>query len=293
MMKDKVVRLTIGMPVYNGDDYLAQAIESILGQTLGDFELIISDNASTDGTEEICRGYAQKDERVRYHRNQKNLGAARNYNYVVETARGPLFKWAAHDDLCRPRYLEHCVVPLEQDADVVVCYPKTRIIDENGEDKGEYRDDLHLDSPSSHERFRTVLFREAGECNAVFGLIRTETLRTTGVIGNYPASDMILLGELALHGKFYEVPEPLFLRRDHPETSVRANISDTDRAAWFDPNEKKKKQRNHWRWTREYARAIGRSGVGWNDKSRCYAHLGRWVAVHRRRMMRELGASVN
>jgi glycosyltransferase involved in cell wall biosynthesis len=281
------------MPVFNGDVYLERAIESILGQTLGDFELIISDNASTDGTEEICRRYAQIDDRVRYNRNKQNLGAARNYNYVVEAARGPLFKWAAHDDLCRPGYLEHCAGPIEQNPDVVICYPKTRIIDENGDDKGEYCDDLHLDSPSCHERFRTVLFREAGECNAVFGLIRTEILRATGVIGNYPASDMILLSELALHGKFHEVPETLFLRRDHPETSVRANISDTDRAAWFDPNTKKKKQRNHWRWTREYARAIGRSGINWGDRTRCFAHLGRWVACHRRRMLRELAPSIH
>jgi glycosyltransferase involved in cell wall biosynthesis len=276
------------MPVYNGDAYLEQAIESILNQTLSDFELIISDNASTDGTRQICQRYAKSDGRVRYHRNGQNVGAAKNYNWTVEQARAPYFKWAAHDDLCDSWFLERCIEPLEDDASVVLCYPRTRIIDEHGAEKGEYPDDLFLMSDSSHERFRKMLFRDAGECNAVFGLIRTEVLARTGIIGAYPASDVILLGELAVNGKFFEVQEVLFERRDHPQTSIRANVTDSEKAEWFDPGQRKKSQRIYWRWTQEYLKAIGRSRQPAGEKIRCYSVLGKWVRCHGRRLIREL-----
>ncbi len=289
-MGDNVPRVTIGLPVYNGEPYLVQAIESLLGQTYPRFELIISDNASTDGTSSICRDFERRDPRVQYSRNETNVGAAVNYNRLVDMARGEYFKWAAHDDLCAPEYLEQCVDVLDREPSVVVCYPRTRIIDEEGRDKGEYPDDLHLDSPRTHERFRDVMFREAGECNAVFGLIRTPVLRRTGLIGNYPASDMILLSELALHGNFHEVPEPLFQRRDHPETSMRANVTSGDRAAWFDPEKADRLQFTHWRWAIEYHRAIRRAGAG--HGLRCYSYLGKWMRWNRDRLAREAGRAI-
>jgi len=289
-MGDNVPRVTIGLPVYNGEPYLVQAIESLLGQTYPRFELIISDNASTDGTSSICRDFERRDPRVQYSRSETNVGAAVNYNRLVDMARGEYFKWAAHDDLCAPEYLEQCVAVLEREPSVVVCYPRTRIIDEEGRDKGEYPDDLHLDSPQTHERFRDVVFREAGECNAVFGLIRTGVLRETGLIGNYPASDMILLSELALHGNFHEVPEPLFQRRDHPETSIRANATSGEVAAWFDPEKADRRQFMHWRWAIEYHRAIRRAGA--DDGLRCYSYLGKWMRWNRDRLAREVGRAI-
>jgi glycosyltransferase involved in cell wall biosynthesis len=282
------ILVTIGMPVYNGDAYIEQAVDSILGQTLGDFELIISDNASTDRTRQICQRYAKTDSRVRYHRNGRNVGAARNYNWTVRHARGSFFKWAAHDDLCDSRYLERCVEPLESDSEVVLCYPRTRVIDEQGNDMGPYPDNMHLMSDGGFRRFRDVLFREEGECNAVFGLIRTGVLRRTGIIGAYPASDVVLLGELAMNGKFFEVDEVLFKRRDHPQTSIRANESESEKAEWFDPAKRNRKPRNHWRWTGEYLKAIGRADLPPGDKLRCYGVLAGWVRVHGRRMIREL-----
>jgi len=288
-MGSRSPRVTVGLPVYNGEPYLAQAVDSLLAQTYPDFELIIADNASTDSTSAICRDFERRDGRVRYHRNDVNLGAARNYNRLVEMAKGEFFKWAAHDDLCAPSYLESCVVVLERDPSVVLCYPRTRIIDEAGQDKGPYEDDLHLISSRSCERFRDVVFRDAGECNAVFGLIRIDVLRKTALIGNYPASDMILLSELALHGKFHELPEPLFLRRDHPQTSIRANVTTDERAAWFDPKKADKKQFTHWRWVLEYHRAIRRATAGAGDGLRCYQYLGRWMRWNRNRLAREIG----
>ena len=94
-----VPRLSIGLPVYNGEDFLAESLDSLLGQTYEDFELIISDNASTDGTADICRRYEKQDSRIRYIRQPRNLGCAPNHNVLVQYARGELFKWASHDDL--------------------------------------------------------------------------------------------------------------------------------------------------------------------------------------------------
>src|SRR3546814_12920885 len=92
-------RVTIGLPVYNGANYLAAAIESILAQTVADFDLIISDNASTDATEQICRAYAGADRRIRYVRQPQTLGAAANFNLLARMSEKPYFKWAAPDDL--------------------------------------------------------------------------------------------------------------------------------------------------------------------------------------------------
>jgi len=288
-MGNQAPRVTVGLPVYNGEPYLEQAVTALLAQTYSDFELIIADNASTDGTSAICRDFEHRDARVRYHRSDVNLGAAPNYNRVVEMARGEFFKWAAHDDVCAPTYLENCVAVLDRNPSVVVCYPRTRIIDEQGRDKGPYEDNLHLTSSRRHERFRDVVFRESGECNAVFGLIRIDVLKMTALIGNYPASDMILLSELALHGNFHELSDALFQRRDHPQTSIRANVTTDERAAWFDPKKADKKQFTHWRWVLEYHRAIRRAKAGAGDGLRCYQYLGRWIRWNRRRLASEVG----
>ena len=121
--------VTIGLPVYNGERYLRPAIESILAQSFPHFELVISDNASTDGTEAICRDDADRDERVRYYRNTANLGMSRNFNLTFERATGRYFKWAADDDLLEPQYLARCVQVLDRDPGVILCHSQVRIID--------------------------------------------------------------------------------------------------------------------------------------------------------------------
>ena len=126
-MNDRIPKVSIGMPVLNGENYIEPAIRSILAQTYSDFELIISDNASQDRTEEICLYYAKKDRRIRYHRNDSNIGAARNFNRTVELAKGQYFKWAAHDDTLAPEYLEKCLEVLEQDESLILCFPENNI----------------------------------------------------------------------------------------------------------------------------------------------------------------------
>jgi glycosyltransferase involved in cell wall biosynthesis len=269
-------RVGIGLPVHNGENYLAETLGSILAQTYSDFELVISDNASADRTEEICRAFAAMDERIRYFRNEENLGAAENFNRALELSAGKYFKWAAHDDLCAPEYLARCVEILDRQPEVVLCYPKTRIIDGQGEFVEDYFDGFHLDSPKPHIRFRDV-FRAPGLCNPVFGLMRARILKRTGLIGNYAASDRVLLGELALHGQFYEVPEYLFLRRGHPQRSMAANVTDSEIAAWFDPAMRGKILFPRWRRLLEYLRAAKRAPLSQAERIRCYMQIGRFV----------------
>lgn len=131
-MSNNQPRLSIGLPVFNGDKFLNKAIDSLLAQTFEDFELIISDNASTDKTEEICRTYAEKDQRIRYYRNEKNIGCARNFNRVFKLSSAEYFKWAAHDDLHAPNFLMKCVEVLDQNPSVILCHSQVYIIDEYG-----------------------------------------------------------------------------------------------------------------------------------------------------------------
>ncbi|MDJ0737789.1 MAG: glycosyltransferase family A protein [Nostocaceae cyanobacterium] len=226
-------RVSIGMPVYNGEKFLRIALDSILTQTFTDFELIILDNASTDKTEEICREYAAKDKRIRYHRNQQNIGAARNFNRAFEISSGDYFKWAAHDDICAATFIEECIQVLDRDETVVVCYPKTKLIDVDGNWTGvNYKPLKKVSSPEPQHRFQDILFH-AVWCFEVFGLIRSEKLRKTSLIGKYFGSDKVLLAELSLLGRFQEIEKDLFLRRCSPEQST--NMTVQEKSAWIDP----------------------------------------------------------
>ncbi|NJD62436.1 MAG: glycosyltransferase [Deltaproteobacteria bacterium] len=282
--------VSIGMPVYNGENYVRKAIESILAQTHEDYEFIISDNASADGTMEICRSYADRDRRIRFSRNEKNMGGAWNFNQVFRLARGRYFQWACHDDVWAPTLLERCVEVLENHPEVALCYTRTLFVDENGLPMRSIIGRPNLGDRDPCRRFRRFLeyHSNPNECNPVLGLFRARMLRRTPLIGTYPASDMILLGEIALHGRFHEIPECLFFRRDHPLTSVRANPGWEDRAAWFDPGQRGKIQTPRWRWFLEWNRAILRSPIGMPDKLKCASDVCRWARRNRQNLEKEL-----
>src|SRR6202011_3838576 len=131
-MKSVPPTVSIGLPVYNGERYLRETLDSILAQTYHDFEVIISDNGSTDATEQICREYTARDSRIRYHRSAVNRGAAWNYNNVTALSNGKYIKHAAADDLLMPTYLERCVATLEHDQSMTVCHSRSKFIDEDG-----------------------------------------------------------------------------------------------------------------------------------------------------------------
>ena len=282
--------LTIGLPVYNGEQFLEESLNSLLAQTLPDFELIISDNGSTDRTEEICQAYAAKEQRIRYYRSEQNYGAAWNYNRLVQLSVGKYFKWASHDDLCAPEYLERCLEVLESQPSVVLCYANTTFIDEQGNFLENYTEDFHLDSPKPHQRYQKYhrRFLAKYKCNPVFGVIRSSALRMTKLIGTYEGSDIILLAELALLGEFYEIPEYLFFRRDHPKMSLRANPTAEELAIWFDPANRGKLQLPMWRLLWEHFLAIYRTKLSWDEKFYCYLHLRIFLKWKRRELGKEL-----
>lgn len=284
-------RVSIGLPVFNGQNYLTLALDSLLGQTYPDFELIISDNGSTDRTRAICEDYAGRDRRIRYYRSETNQGATWNYNRVYELARGEYFKWAAHDDLCAPEFLARCVAVLDQHPEVVLCFPKTIIIDERGESVREYPNRLDLRSPQPHERWRMFL-RAFGLCNPVFGVMRSQVLGTTSLIESYVASDRILLAQLALRGQFYEVPEPLFFRRLHPQTSVQANRESGKRVAWFDPTKRRQLHLPSWRRFFEYTLSVGRAPLAPYEKLLCYTYLGERYLLNPKWMVKDFQTAI-
>ena len=232
----KSPRVSIGVPVYNGENYLRRAIDSILGQDFADLELVIADNASTDATESICREYAARDARVRYHRNETNLGAAGNYNKVFELSRGEFFKWAAHDDECHPSMISKCVEALDAaPPSVTMVYPLAELIDEHGVTLSAPLDRISTAHTRAYRRLARV-FWALNMCDPVFGLIRSQHLRQTQLIGRFFGADYVLLGELAMLGEIREVGEVLFRLRAHPKRSMKANRGARAQAAWYDPS---------------------------------------------------------
>jgi glycosyltransferase involved in cell wall biosynthesis len=275
-----VPRLTVGLPVYNGERYLAEALDALLGQSFRDFELIISDNASTDRTEQICRRYLARDKRIRYFRQPVNLGAAPNHNFVVEQARGEYFKWASHDDLYHRDLLRRCVEVLDAHPEVVLCHAWAAFIDTEGAvvHRVDYR--LATDSPSAPRRFADMLFVQGGD--DVYGVMRTDVLRRTPLHGSYHHAERTLVTELGLYGPFHQVPEVLYFRRDHPGRAERARPSRRARAANFDPRRANRLRHPALRLLVEYVwgyvAGIQRAPLSPLDRLRCYGHLLRWAA---------------
>ena len=207
-------RVSIGLPVYNGERFLPQALEALLSQTFSDFLLVISDNASTDATEDICRTYAARDRRIRYLRNEYNVGVYKNFNRVFRESTGDYFKWACADDVSDHNLVARCFEIIEQKPDVVVVYPKTRFIDEAGRRLDTHDQGWHLEQEAAHERLRAILYADHW-VNLFYGLIRHSALARTRLFPSYNSGDYRLIGELSLQGKFLETPEELLSRRLH------------------------------------------------------------------------------
>jgi glycosyltransferase involved in cell wall biosynthesis len=271
-------RASIGMPVYNGEKYIEQAINSILAQTYLDFELIISDNASTDRTSEICREYSVQDKRVHYVRNPKNLGAAPNYNRAFELSSGEYFKWADYDDLIAPDFISKSVEVLDQNPDIVLCFPLVRVIDENGIVLGDYEYKSDTSSPDPLIRFRNLLLRP-DTAYEVSGLIRSSAIQKTALHGSFPASDLVFLAELALQGGFYKIPEPLFFPRYHAEQSWQVIPVERNRVSFFDTSYQGKITLPKWQYLFAYLGAIRRAPINFEQRAYCYACLVRWIFI--------------
>lgn len=272
-------RLSVGLPVYNGEKYLAESIEALLGQTYEDFELIISDNASTDGTTDICRRYEKLDPRIRLFRQPFNVGSAANHNFVVERARGELFKMASDDDLYARDLLKRCVDALDENPGFVLAHSWSAVIDASGAITKLVEYPVATDNMRPPERFRSMLFDGWGDDEG--GIIRTELLRRTAPHNSYHFADRTFLIEIGLHGPFYQVPDWLYFRRQHPgQSGVRRNVR--DRCAILDPRRADRLRHPAIRLYAEYiwgyVGAIQRAPLFPADRRECYKYLARWVA---------------
>ncbi len=279
MTAQSTPKVSIGLPVYNGETFLRETLDSILAQTFEDFELVISDNASTDSTPAICEEYAARDSRIRYVQQPENLGASRNYNIAFELSRGEYFKWAASDDLIAPEFLERAVGILDRNPNVVLCYSLAQSINGDGEVIREHAATHYASHPSAQKRFSEFV-RIPHPFVPVFGLMRREVLAKTRLIGPYAGSDRPLISELSLLGQFYEIPEYLFFYRNHKNQSWQHKKTRHEQQAWYAPERKGKISFPHWRVMGEHIRSIQRAPLSLPARLECYAYMGYWARLN-------------
>lgn len=286
-----MARISVGMPVYNAERYLAEAIDSVLGQTYADFELVISDNASTDGTAAICERYAKRDGRIRYVRQPRNLGGPANFRHVFEIGTGEFEKWTNGDDVWDASFLARAVAVLDAHPDVVACYSRTRFIDADGRHTGDYDGDLELMQDSARSRF-TFLLDNIGLCHADMGLIRRAAMARTRLMTDEQACDVHFVAELSLYGKFWLLPERLFHRRLHPEASSWDMRDESRLRQYYDPSRRDRLGLHTWRKYRRLAGAVLRSPLPAGDKTALLADLLRRMNWDRRPLLEETRATV-
>lgn len=279
MTSDRSPLVTIGLPVYNSERYLSASLDSLLGQTFRDFILVISDNASTDGTAEICRRYLKADPRVRYHRNEVNIGNPRNFNRVFELTTTPYLKWSTADDFWAPTFLEKALAVMERDPSVALCYPQAVFVDADGANPVNYDDVLHLVQEDPAERFLTLIDKIC-KAHQHLGVIRMSALRRTHLLGVHISSDINLLAELTLYGKFVELPDRLFFRRFHKDSgSWKRGDADHDAAAhdartyYPSPAVRARVRFPKWRARLGFLGAVRSSPLPMRSKSRLYWQL--------------------
>jgi glycosyltransferase involved in cell wall biosynthesis len=265
--------VSIGLPVYNGDLFLRGAIDSLLAQSHTNLELIISDNASTDGTAAIAKEYAARDPRVRYFRQPSNTGAARNWNFVATRARGKYMKWASANDYCDRAMFGACVKRLESDPRAVLCYGTTRLVDEVTGAVRPYDGDLSLLDERPSARLAR-LWAEMKLNNAISGLIRMEVLHRTGLIRFYAGGDLVLMAELAMAGMFILLPDP-FLYRRIGEHTLSSHLTDAELRQFLNPQARSGAGLDLLRMNIDYFASVLRASMSLGETRRALALAAR------------------
>jgi glycosyltransferase involved in cell wall biosynthesis len=252
--------VSVGVPVYNGEQYLAAALDSLLAQDLEDFEVVICDNASQDATREVARAYAARDPRIHYHRNPRNLGLAGNFNRTFELAGGKYFKWWAHDDWHPRDLLWRCTEVLEQDPAAVLCASAVAVMDDDGEIFEEWHPEVDLRSPGPQVRFHRLIW-SLGETHPLFSVMRSDALRRTPLYRPYVGADRVLLAQLLLMGPFWQLPEILHhYRQARMRPGPRpASSSRPSQAVILDPANEGKLASRTWRLCYEHLRLVARA----------------------------------
>lgn len=296
-------KISVCLPVYNGEDYVAQLIESVLAQSFRQFEFLISDNCSTDRTGEICRAYAARDPRIVYWRNERNIGANPNSDLLVHRARGEYWVLFGHDDVVAPTFLEKCLRELESDPGLVLCHTLTQFIDADGKplqsawaeagkpvagDPYAFRLFTHV----AEEHDPVARFRPFGLDIYIgdhhYGLIRRSALLETPLFEPYYGSDTVLLAELALMGRFKTIDETLFFRRIHEGGTSHLTAEEQQEFAAPGLN---RKTPGRLALSRAYVRAVMRvEGLRPDQRLRCLVPIARrTLQAMRVKLLRRLG----
>jgi glycosyltransferase involved in cell wall biosynthesis len=215
-------KVSIGMPLYNAERYLERALEALLAQTFTDFELIISDNASTDSTWEICNTYAARDKRIKLYRNETNQGARKNFTRVLDLAQGIYFMWASYDDLWENNFLEACVKALEHQPDAVLSFPLISC---------QYDSDL-VNLPLNFQNVPEEPWQRAIHLlehkplpNAIFyGLYRRSIIQQLLPMIDGYGNDSLWLLQCILKGSFVQVDAPLFTNTLMGKRDIRTRL---------------------------------------------------------------------
>jgi glycosyltransferase involved in cell wall biosynthesis len=283
-MNTKSPKVGIGLPVYNGAEFLAAAIDSLLAQSFEDFELTNSDNGSNDTTEEICREFACCDSRIRYLRYSENRGAYWNFNNVCRASRGEYFRWAAHDDLCDVDLLQHCVKVLDDDETVVWTQGTQVFVGPDGDRLSPDGKLVTLKercrSSKPRIRFEEVLL--GGSCSLdIFALMRRETLQRTRLLLPYYGSEKVLLGEMSLSGRHFQIPDARFLQRVHPHTSGNLKTA-AEQQKWCDPKRATRFASPRLRLLRGHVGSVMRHPLSPTDRFGCFLAISKYLLQYRK-----------
>lgn len=279
--------VTIGVPVYNAERHLRQSLDSLLAQTYRDFVLVISDNASTDSTAEICQEYVRQDPRVEYFRNPVNVGMTGNFNRVFELTHTKYLKWSTADDFWAPGMLADAVAVLEADPSIVVCYPQTIIVDGEGREQQPYDDALHLMEDDPAKRF-LKLIANINLVNHHLGLLRTDAIRRTRLFGKHVSADIGFLAEMSLYGKFFQVPKRQFFRRFHVDSSSWNRGDQEQEARRFHAANVRRVPFNAWRYHGAFTGAVLCSPLGPAKKAKLLYRLGKVMYWDRKSLYDDL-----
>jgi glycosyltransferase involved in cell wall biosynthesis len=276
---------------------LAETLEALLAQTFVDLEIVISDNASRDRTEQIAQEFADRDPRVKHFRTQKLITPAENHARAFELSSGAFFKFAAHDDLHAPTFVERCLEVLENDHSVVLAYSKVKIIDSLGRPLRDYNYKLATDARDPATRFGALVRANHRMHGAyeIYGLVRSGAMRSIPPQGNYTRADSVMLARLALLGRFEEIPETLFFSRQHEARSVKQapggakggrtrlekilGSGPVPPIEWWDPAMKGVINFPEWRIAKEYLISIYNTPLSISERVRCLSEMAKWLAV--------------
>ena len=279
-----MTRVSVGLPVYNAEQYLDQALSTLVAQTHQDLEIIISDNASTDSTQRICEAYAARDPRICYYRQTFNRGGAFNHNFVVARATSPYFRWYAADDWLEPECIETCARVLDENPGVVLAWARPTPM-RDGEPIVEYPVEPVWDDSSASTRLRSLIGPPhdrslISECYPIYGVSRTEAFVDCLPLGSFYGADNVVLVGMALKGHWQEVGPGLFYCRRHASNSTSGR-NRFEVARWMDPDRRPGRSMPETNRFVGYARAVARARLPWSERLRCAWLVLRWPATHR------------